>query len=218
MCLPPCVHVPGTQRGERGHQIPLELELQVVVSCHMGAGNQRQVLCRCRNCWCWLSQLPIALPSFLRLNVWLLIQNSLFSIGIDSDTLSSEYVIKSSLEFVTLWFKVFSSCLHDFFRKSTCCLRVHFVNLPHFLCITCRFNNTALWEHTLYGFWILNFTKPSYGLTSGLLWRCFLWAWLPLPSGGVFLMSPGSGCFRLSHDFTWWSSAWLLPLPLLRHG
>lgn len=150
---------------------------------------------------------PIALPSFLRLNVWLLIQNSLFNIGIDSNTLSSEYVIKSSLEFVMLWFKVFSSCLHDFFCKSTCCLRVHFVNLPHFLCITCRFNNTALWEHTLYGFWVLNFTKPSFGLTSGLLWRCFLWAWLPLPSGGVFLMSPRSGCFRLCHDFTWWFSA-----------
>lgn len=35
----PCMCLKPTE-VRRGHQIPLDLELQMVVSCHMGAGNK----------------------------------------------------------------------------------------------------------------------------------------------------------------------------------
>jgi hypothetical protein len=43
ICVSPCVS--GTHRGKRRTLDPLGLELQVVVSHHVGSGNQTQVLC-----------------------------------------------------------------------------------------------------------------------------------------------------------------------------
>lgn len=37
--------VPGASRGHKGGLDPLQLDLRVVVSCHMGAENQFQFLC-----------------------------------------------------------------------------------------------------------------------------------------------------------------------------
>jgi hypothetical protein len=48
--------------------------------------------------------------------------------------IATYFPLEKSLEFVMLWFKIFSSCLYYFFCKYICCLRVHFVNLPNFLC------------------------------------------------------------------------------------
>lgn len=38
------MHVPGDCRGQDGMSEPLELELQMVMHCHVGAGNQTQTL------------------------------------------------------------------------------------------------------------------------------------------------------------------------------
>ena len=41
----PCVHMPGALRDQKRALGPLELELQMIVSHHLGAGNQSWVLC-----------------------------------------------------------------------------------------------------------------------------------------------------------------------------
>ena len=46
----------------RGHQIPLELELQTVVSCHVSAGNGTQVLCKSNQYSLLLSHLSSPIP------------------------------------------------------------------------------------------------------------------------------------------------------------
>lgn len=43
------MHMPGAQGGQKMMSDPLELELLMVVSCHVGAGNQTQVLCKSNN-------------------------------------------------------------------------------------------------------------------------------------------------------------------------
>lgn len=40
----------GTHRAERKAPNPLELELQMVVRCHVGAGNQILLACKSNNC------------------------------------------------------------------------------------------------------------------------------------------------------------------------
>ena len=44
------VCVPVACRGQKRALDPSELELQVVVSCHVGAGNGTQVLCKSNGC------------------------------------------------------------------------------------------------------------------------------------------------------------------------
>lgn len=59
-------YMPGTQRNRRGSQIPLDLELRMVVNHRVGARNRTQVICKSKNTQ-WLSQLASwALPVLTR--------------------------------------------------------------------------------------------------------------------------------------------------------
>ena len=51
MCMSVCMHVCtlhvcSAHRGHKRAPAPLELEWQIIVSCHMGAGNWTQVFCK----------------------------------------------------------------------------------------------------------------------------------------------------------------------------
>lgn len=48
--------MPGAHRNRRGSQIPLDLELRMVVNHRMGARNRTQVICKSKNTQ-WLSPL-----------------------------------------------------------------------------------------------------------------------------------------------------------------
>ena len=61
VCLHTCmctVCVPGSQRDEMTVLDPLELELQTVACCHVGAMNRTHVLCK-------NSQVPLTSHQFL---------------------------------------------------------------------------------------------------------------------------------------------------------
>lgn len=63
--------VPGTWRGQRRPPDPLDLELQTVVSCYKGTGNQIQVLWKTSNTlnsWAISSALPAFLSFLIPIN------------------------------------------------------------------------------------------------------------------------------------------------------
>jgi hypothetical protein len=57
--LPTCMYVSGVHRGQKRALEPLGVELQMVVSHHVGAESGTQVLCRSNKCFKPLSHLSI---------------------------------------------------------------------------------------------------------------------------------------------------------------